>query len=390
MAKSSLFTELTLRDLSLRNRVVVSPMWQYSGQHGLPTDWHLMHLGRYADGGAGMVFQEGTAVERRGCGTVGDLGIWDDAFTRPLSRLASMVKNNGSVPAIQLMHAGRKARMTTPMEGRAPLERTPDIADWEEWEPIAPSAIPLRDGLAAPRPMSIMDIETVIDSFVDATKRALRAGYEALELHAGHGYLLHQFLSPVTNQRGDKYGDSFRNRTRMLSEIVEGVRSVWPDNRPLFVRLSVVDGGGWKFDDTVSLTRILTTLGVDVIDCSSGGLVGSPMERDKSLTYGYQVGYAAAVKEETDASTMAVGLIVHPEHADGIVANGQADLVALGREILYNPNWPVDAAVKLGVDDPFSLTSYRTAYWLRQRAATVPGLVPSTFVTEQSNTALPY
>ena len=390
MAKSSLFTELILRDLSLRNRVVVSPMWQYSGQHGLPTDWHLMHLGRYADGGAGMVFQEGTAVERRGCGTVGDLGIWDDAFTRPLSRLASMVKTNGSVPAIQLMHAGRKARMTTPMEGRAPLERTPDITDWEEWEPIAPSAIPLRDGLAAPRPMSIMDIETVIDSFVDATSRALRAGYEALELHAGHGYLLHQFLSPVTNQRGDKYGDSFHNRTRMLREIVEGVRSVWPDNRPLFVRLSVVDGSGWKFDDTVSLTRILTTLGVDVIDCSSGGLVGSPMEGDKPLTYGYQVQYAAAVKKETDASTMAVGLIVHPEHADGIVANGQADLVALGREILYNPNWPVDAAVKLGVDDPFSLTSHRTAYWLRQRAATVPSLVPSTFVTEQSDTALPY
>jgi 2,4-dienoyl-CoA reductase-like NADH-dependent reductase (Old Yellow Enzyme family) len=381
MSQNALFSECALRGVRLRNRVVVSPMWQYAGRRGHPSDWHLMHLGRFADGGAGMVFQEGTTVERRGCGTLGDLGIWDDAFVAPLSRLASIIKDNGSVPAIQLMHAGRKARTSTPMEGRKPLERTAAVPDWDDWEPVAPSAIPLREGLAAPRALSTAEVQGVVESFVDAAARALRAGYEVVELHAGHGYLLHQFLSPVTNRRTDRYGGSFGNRTRMLEEIVAGVRTVWPDDRPLFVRLSVADGAGWEVEDTVALGRRLVTMGVDAIDCSSGGLVGSPMDAKVPLTYGYQVAYASQVRRETGATTMAVGLIVHPEHAEAVVAEGHADLVAVGREVLYNPNWPIDAAVKLGVDDPFAYTNHRTAYWLRRRIESVPDLVPSTFTS---------
>ena len=383
MKHSHLFSPYTLRGVSLKNRVVVSPMWQYVGRQGFPTDWHLMHLGRYADGGAGLVFQEGTTVERRGCGTLGDVGIWDDKYVEPLSRLARIITDNGSVPGIQLMHAGRKARMSTPMEGRRPLARSPEITDWDEWEPVAPSPLPLREGAVAPRPMSEQDVQDVIAAFMLAAERANLAGYEVAELHAGHGYLVHQFLSRATNQRTDRYGGSFQNRTRMLKEIVEAVRSVWPDDKPLFVRLSVDDGGGWDVDDTVRLVTELTPMGVDLVDCSSGGLVGSPMEGAREYSYGYQVDYAAEVKRRTGTATMAVGLIVHPELAEQIVADGSANLVAVARELLYNPNWPLDAALKLGVEDPYAITSMRTAYWLRRRAETVPGLVPSTFTPQR-------
>ncbi len=382
MTFSHLFSELELRTVRLRNRVVVSPMWQYEGRDGFPTDWHLMHLGRYADGGAGLVFQEGTTVERRGRGTLGDLGIWDDRFIDPLNRLVRVIRNNGSVPGIQLMHAGRKARMSTPMDGRRPLERTPEIADWDEWHPIAPSAIPVREGQEAPRAMTTEEVQDVVSSFVAAAARAQRAGYDVVEVHSGHGYLLHQFLSEATNHRTDRYGGSYENRTRALKEIVEGVRAVWPDDKPLFVRLSVDDFAGWSVDESVRLAGQLRTMGVDVVDCSSGGLVGSPTEGG-TYSYGYQVDYAAELKRRSGVATMAVGLIVHPELAERIVAEGSADLVAIGREVLYNPNWPLDAAVKLGIDDPYAITSPRTAYWLRRRGETVPGLVPSTFTDGQ-------
>lgn len=379
VSRSALFSEKMLRGVRLKNRIVVSPMWQYAGRDGYPTDWHLMHLGRYADGGAGLVFQEGTTVERRGCGTLGDLGIWDDRYVEPLRRIVQIIKDNGAVPGIQLMHAGRKARMTTPMEGRHPLERSPEITDWDEWQPIAPSPLPLREGLAPPREMSTTEVEDVVSAFVAAAARAEAVGYEVLELHAGHGYLLHQFLSPAINRRTDRYGGSFRNRTRMLTQIVEGVRSVWPASKPLFLRLSVDDGGGWGVEDTVRLVSELAPLGVDVVDCSSGGLVGSPTEGAPNYSYGYQVPLAEAVRRRTGVQTMAVGLIVHAEPAERIVAEGKADLVAVAREVLHNPNWPLDAALKLGVDDPYQVVSPRTAYWLRRRAATVPDLVPSTF-----------
>ncbi|MDP3660767.1 MAG: NADH:flavin oxidoreductase/NADH oxidase, partial [Phenylobacterium sp.] len=218
-----LFSSLKLRDVTLKNRIVVSPMWQYAGENGFPTDWHLMNLGRLADGGAGLVFQEGTTVERRGCGTLGDIGIWDDRFTPAMTRLASVMRDNGAVPGIQLMHAGRKARQQRPWEGRNLLERSAEIADWDAWEPIGPSALPMAEGLAPPRAMTLADIAAVTEAFASATRRAVTAGYEALELHAAHGYLLHTFLCEASNQRGDAYGGDFARRARFVLEIVEAV-----------------------------------------------------------------------------------------------------------------------------------------------------------------------
>jgi 2,4-dienoyl-CoA reductase-like NADH-dependent reductase (Old Yellow Enzyme family) len=331
-----------------------------------------------ADGGAGLVFQEGTAVQRDGCGTRGDLGIWDDAFVEPLRRITSLIRGNGGVPGIQLMHAGRKGRMSTPMEGRVPLRRKDEDADWDEWEPQSPSPIPFGEGASPPREMTSADIDRLVRSFIAAAGRADRAGYDVAEIHSGHGYLLHQFLSPETNRRTDRYGGSFENRIRLLLDITEGVRSVWPDDKPLFVRLSAVDDVGWELDDTRSLAKRLTDRGVDVIDCSSGGIKASPMDRRAALSYGYQVGYASEVRRRTGCRTMTVGLIVHADHAERIVADGEADLVALGRELLYNPNWPLDAAVKLGADDAYSVTTHRMAYWLRKRADAWPEILPST------------
>lgn len=374
-----LFTPFRLRGVTARNRVVIAPMWQYKGVQGMPTDWHLMHLGRFADGGAGIVFQEATAVERRGCGTVGDIGIWDDSFVPAMSRIASAIKNFGSVPAIQLGHAGRKSRTKLPLDGRGELEHTPEIEDWEAWEPIAPSPVPIHEGWQPPREMTHDDIAEVIEAFAAAARRAAQAGYEIVEVHGAHGYLLNQFLSPHTNLRTDEYGDSDANRSRLLFEVVEAVRTEWPDHLPLFVRLSCVDRSGWEMNDTVRIARGLKRLGVDVIDCSSGGIKGSPVSPGGTLNYGYQLPYAEQIRREVDVPTMAVGLIVHPEQAEKALESGQADLIALGREALQNPNWAFDAALKLGADSPYEILADTTGFWLENRAEAVPGLVPSTF-----------
>lgn len=379
---SFLFTPLRLRDIELRNRVVISPMWQYCGVDGYPTDWHLMHLGRFADGGAGLVFQEATAVERRGRGTQGDLGIWNDSFVEPYRRVVELIHANGAAAGIQLGHCGRKSRIRHPMEGRGPLEKSDAVPDWDEWEPIGPSPIPVLEDWQPPRAMTAQDIADVVRAFAAATERARAAGYDVVELHAAHGYLIHEFLSPQTNQRNDEWGGSRENRARLLFECAAAVRAVWPAGKPLFVRLSSVDGGGWELTDTVWAAGELSRLGVDVIDCSAGGLQGVPMNFGQ-LDYGYQVKYAAAVKAAGVAS-MAVGLIIHPELAERIVADGQADLVAIGREALHNPNWPLDAAFKLGVDDPYALVGRQSGYWLRQRARRAPHLTPSTYTASVS------
>jgi len=381
MARTGLFSALELRDVVLKNRVMAAPMWQYAGEHGCPNDWHLMNLGRLADGGAGLVFQEGTTVERRGCGTLGDIGLWDDAGLDVYQRIVRLVASCGAVPAIQLMHAGRKARQKPPAQGRGMLERTPDIEDWDAWDVIGPSPIAAGAGLPVPREMSAHDIQQVVEAFVAAARRADRIGYRVLELHAAHGYLLHSFLSPLSNQRTDAWGGSFEHRVRLLLDIVEGVRAVWPPGKPLFVRLSCVDGaaGGWSLEDTFALVRLLHGRGVDLIDCSSGGIRGSPLSAGQAATYGYQVALAEAVRRETNVPTAAVGLIVHAHQANAIITEGRADLVALARELIYNPNWPVDAAQKLGDDVGFHVMQLRGAFWLERRALTVPGLTPSTF-----------
>lgn len=385
MAHTQLFTPLQLRDVQIKNRIAAAPMWQYQGRHGQIQDWHLMHLGRLAAGGSGLVFQEGTGVERRGCGTLGDIGLWGDDMVAPLKRIVQLMLDCGSTPGIQLMHAGRKARQLTPAQGRGALPYSPDIAnseDWEAWTPIGPSAIAAGTGLATPRPMSVQDIQQVVDAFAAAASRAAQAGYQVLELHAGHGYLLHSFLSPLANQRGDAWGGSLDNRCRLLLTVVEAVRAVWPAGLPLFVRLSCSDGapGGWTLEDSIALVKRLLPLGVDVIDCSSGGIAGSPLRGGQSATYGYQVELASAIKAATGARTMAVGLIVHAQQAEDILNQGHADLVALARELIYNPNWPMDAAQKLQDAQEFQMLTRNEAFWLERRKATTPDLQPSTFV----------
>jgi 2,4-dienoyl-CoA reductase-like NADH-dependent reductase (Old Yellow Enzyme family) len=379
--KTCLFSPFELRDVALKNRIVAGPMWQYAGRRGRPNDWHLMNLGRLADGGAGLVFQEGTTVERRGCGTVGDLGLWNDDSIEFYKRIVALVSSCGAVPGIQLMHAGRKARQKPPAQGRGALERTPDIEDWDSWDVIAPSAIPQAKDLPMPRAMTLGDIQQVIGAFTSAARRADQIGYRVMELHAAHGYLLHEFLSPISNLRTDAYGGSFENRIRMLLDVVEGVRSVWPQGKPLLMRLSCVDGdaAGWTIEDTYALVRLLHARGVDLIDCSSGGIDGSPLTKGLATSYGYQAELAAAVRRETGVPTSAVGLIVHPYQAEQMLVDGKSDLVSLARELIYNPNWPMDAAQKLGDDQGFNVMQRRGAFWLERRALTVPDLVPSTF-----------
>ena len=375
---STLFSGYDLRGVHLKNRVVASPMWQYIGESGRPVDRHLVNLGRLAEGGAGLVIQEGTLIERRGCGTVGDIGIWSDEHVPGLRRLADVIRQGGSVPGIQLMHSGRKARQKTPFQGRGVLERSSAIADWDAWEPIAPSAIAVAPSYPVPRAMTLADIVEVQAAWAAAARRSHEAGYDLIDVHGGHGYLIAQFLSTASNQRGDAYGGSFANRIRFLMEAVEGIRSEWPADKPLVVRLSAVDLG-WSLDDSVALARELRLAGVDMIDCSSGGLGGSPLTAGAQAGLGYQVPYAMHIREHAGIPTMAVGLIVQAEQAEQIVALGQADLVALARELIHNPNWPIDAAQKLGADPNFAVAGERAGFWLRRRSATVPGLQASTF-----------
>jgi 2,4-dienoyl-CoA reductase-like NADH-dependent reductase (Old Yellow Enzyme family) len=379
MAQPLLFTPLGIRDVTLKNRVVVAPMHQYSGIRGYPTDWHLMNAGRFAAGGAGLVIIESTKVERRGCGTVGDLGLWHDDFVPHFKRLADFIRQHNAVPGIQLGHSGRKARRFRPWEGGAPLTPSPEIDDWEAWELVAPSALPGGRKDPEPRALSRDEIPRTVEAWGNAARRADEAGFDHLEIHGAHGYLIHQFLSPMANVRNDDYGGSELNRMRFAVEVVEAVRANWPAHKPLFMRLSVQDGAGWGPDESVRLARIVGPKGVDVIDCSSGGMTGAPVVGDGPVTYGYQVPYSERLRKEAGVMSMAVGLIVHADQAEAILQEGRADLIALAREILYNPNWPMDAAQKLGIDKDFAIVPPPQAYWLSKRASSVKDIVPSTY-----------
>jgi 2,4-dienoyl-CoA reductase-like NADH-dependent reductase (Old Yellow Enzyme family) len=381
MTAPQLFQPLGLRGVTLKNRVVVAPMHQYSGVEGYPTDWHLMNAGRWAAGGAGLVFIESTKVERRGCGTVGDLGLWHDGFVPHFARLADFIRRHGAVPGIQLGHSGRKARRFRPWEGGQPLTPLPEIEDWEAWQLVGPSALNGGNDEPVPHTLSPAEIAEVVRHWADAAARAEAAGFEVLEIHGAHGYLIHQFLSPFSNRREDAYGGSDAKRRRFALEVVEAVRAVWPAEKPLFLRLSVEDDAGWGPAESVALARIVKEMGVDVIDCSSGGMRGRPVVDSGPLGYGYQVPYAERLRREAGIMTMAVGLIVHADQAEAILERGQADLIALAREILYNPNWPMDAAAKLGVEAPFALMPDPYAYWLEKRAQSVADLEPSTHRT---------
>lgn len=344
---SALFTPLTLRSLTLRNRIGVSPMCQYSSVDGFATDWHLVHLGAFATGGAGLVISEAAAVVPEGRISPADLGIWSDAHVPALRRITDFIRAHGAVAGIQLAHAGRKASTKRPWDGSGAV--TPADGGWPV---VAPSALPFSPEYPSPRAMSRDDIAGVITAFAAAAQRALAAGFQVAELHAAHGYLLHEFLSPLSNTRTDDYGGSFDHRIRLLCEVATAVRDVWPDEWPLFVRISATDwaDGGWNADESVQLAPRLAMLGVDLIDVSSGGLAA---HQQITVGPGYQVPFAARVRREGGIPTAAVGLITEPRQAEAIVASGDADLVLLARELLRNPRWPLEAAHALGEPGPW-------------------------------------
>ncbi len=374
---SPLFEPLQIRGLNIPNRLVISPMCQYSAGDGLANDWHLVHLGKFAQGGAGIVFTEAAAVQRRGRITHGDLGIWSDAHAQALAGITGFIRSMGSTSAIQLAHAGRKASMQRPWHGNGPLNDE-DIARGEEpWKVIAPSAIPLGEGWLQPAEMSSGDIARVVEDFAAAARRSNQAGFDIVEVHAAHGYLAASFLSPISNHRKDGYGGDRKGRSRMLLETVEAVRGEWPEEKPLFVRVSAVDGApeGWSLDDTIALAKDLKELGVDVIDCSSGGILGAATAaKGAPPPLGFQVPFAEAIKKQAGLSTQAVGLIVSPEQAEAVIAEGRADLVAIGREALLDPNWPVRAAVALGADVDWERWPQQYGWWLSRRAKVLEAL----------------
>lgn len=338
-----LFESLQIRGTHFRNRIFVSPMCQYSSHDGFASDWHLVHLGTRAVGGAALVFTEAAAVVPEGRISPEDLGIWKDEHVEMLSRITGFVRQQGAAVGIQLAHAGRKASTAAPWKGGKPLGKEDG-----GWSPIvAPSPIPFSDGYQVPHELSVDEIRKVVDSFAAAAKRALSAGFEVIELHAAHGYLMHEFLSPLSNQRKDQYGGSFENRIRIVCEMVSAVRNVWPEKQPLFARISSTDWveGGWDAKQSVELARRLKLLGVDLIDCSSGGNV--PHVKIPTGP-GYQTEFAEKIRREAEIMTGAVGMITSAQQADHIVRSGQADAVLLAREFLRQPYWPLQAAKVLG------------------------------------------
>jgi 2,4-dienoyl-CoA reductase-like NADH-dependent reductase (Old Yellow Enzyme family) len=337
-----LFDELQIRAATLRNRIVVSPMCEYSSTDGFANDWHLVHLGSRAVGGASLVFTEASAVSPEGRISPQDLGIYKDAHIENLSRITRFICDQGAIPGMQIAHAGRKGSTLRPWEGSGAIPESKG-----GWIPVAPSAIPFADGYATPAALDLNGIRAVGKAFADAARRACQAGFGVLEIHAAHGYLLHEFLSPLSNHRTDAYGGSFENRTRLLCEVIAAVRHAWPESAPLFLRISATDWieGGWDLEQSTRLAELVGPLGVDLIDCSSGGLAPGAKIPTRA---GYQVPFADEIRRETGILTGAVGLITTAAQADAILREGKADVVLLAREFLRQPYWPLHVARELG------------------------------------------
>lgn len=370
--RASLFSPLTVRGLDLRNRIVISPMCQYSAHDGFADDWHLVHAGKFAQGGAGIVFLEATAVLADGRITHGDLGLWKDEQIPALARIAAFIRSQGAAPAIQLGHAGRKSSMARPWEGNGPLTPALIAAGSTPWQPIGPSAEPIGAGWTIPRAMDGNDLDDVRDAFAAASRRALEAGFDIVEVHAAHGYLLHSFLSPLSNRREDRYGGDLEGRMRFPLEVARVVRESWPADKPVFFRCSSVDNdtAGWSIGDSVVLARRLVEAGVDVVDCSSGGIAGPATAAAAAPRgLGFQVPFAERIRRDAGIATMAVGLIIDAAQADAVVAEGRADLVAIAREALHDPNWPLHAAAALGADEAFAMWPQQYGWWLSRRDA---------------------
>jgi 2,4-dienoyl-CoA reductase-like NADH-dependent reductase (Old Yellow Enzyme family) len=350
-----LFDELKIRDVTFRNRIVVSPMCQYSSTDGFANDWHLVHLGSRAVGGAALVLTEASAVLPEGRISPRDLGIWKDEHVEVLARIARFLRGQGTVPGIQIAHAGRKASTPPPWQGVGTIPESRG-----GWKPFAPSALPFDDLHATPTALDEQGIRAVVKAFADAARRALGAGFQVIEIHAAHGYLIHEFLSPITNKRTDSYGGSLENRTRLLCEVISAVRAVWPEEYPLFVRTSATDWieGGWDLDQSVELAEEIGPLGVDLIDCSSGGIApGAKIP----VGPGFQVPFAEQVRRETGILTGAVGLVGSAAQADTILREEKADLILLAREFLRQPYWPLHVARELGFSVPWPVQYLRAA-----------------------------
>ncbi|MGF1453856.1 MAG: NADH:flavin oxidoreductase/NADH oxidase [Alphaproteobacteria bacterium] len=367
---STLHSPFILRGMTVKNRIAVSPMSQYRAKDGLANDWHLVHLGRFAMGGAGLVFVEATAVEASGRRTHGDLGLWTDEQIAPLARVTDFLKAEGAIPGVQLGHAGRKASERRPWHGETPVNAE-DIADRGEapWIALAPSPLPYADGWPAPQEMSEADIGRVIEAFGDASRRACAAGFEVIEVYAAHGFLVHQFLSPIANQRTDRWGGSPENRRRFAVHVALTIRETIPEHMPLIFRLSGTDwlDGGLEIEETVDIAGALKQAGVDMIDCSSGGIGGKERPRRMVIDQGFQVPFAARIRQEANIATMAIGFLWDPEMCEALLAEGAADMVALARELLDDPNWPLHAAQRLGTDQGFALWPPEFGWWLNKR-----------------------
>ena len=362
-----LFAPLTLRSVTLPNRVVLSPLCMYSADSGVASSWQFAHLSTFARGGVGLVFAEATAVEPRGRITPRCLGIWTDEQAEALKPTTRFIEEMGSVPGIQLAHAGRKASATPPWAGGKPLPLGDTSWGDPAWPVVGPSPLPVAEGWQEPQTLDEAGIAEIVESFANAARRSLDAGFKVLEIHGAHGYLIQSFLSPLANQRNDGYGGDLAGRMRFALEVTEAVRGAWPEELPLFFRISAVDGreGGWSIEDSVVLAGELAARGVDVIDCSAGGILGAPLFRaandGKPLSasgqrpLGFQVPYAHQVRHEAGVKTMAVGRIVDPQQAEDILSQGRADLIAIGRELMHDPFWTLHAAEALGMDDAFAL-----------------------------------
>ncbi len=366
---SRLFSPLTLRGVRLRNRLALSPMCQYEAEDGFVTPYHAVHYGKFALGGFGLVMVEATAVSPEGRITHGDVGLWDDKHIDGLAAIADFSRKQGATPGIQIAHAGPKASMQRPYHGDGPLTAVDEARGDRAWPIVSASALPVDAGWLVPSALDQEGIAKVRADFAAAARRALAAGFEVLELHCAHGYLLNSFLSPLTNRRTDAYGGDRGGRMRLPLEIARDVRAIWPDDKPLFVRISAVDGSrsGVSIEDSVAFARELAKIGVDVIDCSSGGIGRS---YDYPSGYGHQVPFAEQIRAGTGLKTMAVGLIVDPHQAEEIVVSGKADLVAIGREALREPNFPWRAEQELGAADPdrpYSSWPRQLGWWLNGR-----------------------
>ena len=385
-----LFSPYQIRDTVLPNRLVLAPMMQYRSKDGFASDWHLVHFGKFALGGFGTVMTEVVSVEPCGRITHGDLGIWSDDQIAPLKRCTDFIHTQGALAAIQIGHAGRKASTQRAWEGGGPLNDEDAARGEAGWDIVGPTDVAFAEGHPVPKMLSESDITDLLIKFGDAARRADQAGFDVIEIHGAHGYLISSFLSPVTNTRTDGYGGDLKGRMRFAIEVAQVMRKNWPAGKPLFFRISVDDGtgpGGWGVADTLTIAPLLKAAGVDIIDCSSGGISGSATLQNTSRGPGYQVSYADAVKNQAHVASMAVGLILSPEQAEDVIRSDKADLIAIGRQGLYDPFWPLHAMQSLRPDPDFNFWEAPSGWWLQRRAAALAKLdiLPSGEPARKSN-----